>query len=90
MNFSGQKTRYPLHMRHICQAFGTAVRVLEVSGENNVLLLASRVNFVRFHPILADRALALEAGLGPPFRHYLARLHGSSLVRVAACPITTR
>jgi spermidine synthase len=81
MNLSGEKSRYVTHLEALRAAFTGSIRLVQVEGEDNVLVFACR------EPDLADlpaflyrRAAHLERALGLEFCRYLERLRAGPLL----------
>jgi spermidine synthase len=81
MNLSGEKCRYVPHLEALRAAFTGSIRLVQVEGEDNVLVFACR------EPDLADlpaflyrRAAHLERALGLQFCRYLERLRAGPLL----------
>jgi spermidine synthase len=72
MNLCGQKTRYPIHVQSLCEAFDGAVVLVPVQADDNVLLFAfKRPSLAEVLETLHDRATKLEQALGLEFRRFL-------------------
>lgn len=75
VNLSGEKTRYPIHVQGLCEAFEGAVILVPVQEEDNVLLFAfKRPTLTEVPQMLDERATELEDTLGLEFRRFLRRL----------------
>jgi spermidine synthase len=87
VNLSGQKTRYPLHVRGLCKAFDGTVVLVPVQVEGNVLLFAlKRPQLAEIPATLHDRATELEAALGLEFHRFLQCLQtGPTVAAHADC-----
>jgi len=81
MNLSGQKSRYAAHIENLRAAFASAVRLVQVDGDDNVLLFAfRRPQLAELPDFLRHRAVDLEQGLGLEFSRYLRRLRAGHLL----------
>lgn len=81
MNLSGQKSRYPVHIESIRAAFGSAVRLVPVQADGNVLLFAfKRRQLAELPDTLRKRATDLEQDLGLEFPVFLERLRAGELL----------
>ena len=81
MNLSGQKSRYPAHIESIRAAFGSAVRLVPVQADGNVLLFAfKRRRLAELPTALRKRATDLEQDLGLEFPVFLERLRAGELL----------
>ena len=74
VNLSGKKTRYPLHVRGLCEAFDGSVILVPVRESDNILLFAFKRRPLTEAPQLYERATNLEAALGLEFHRFLRRL----------------
>jgi spermidine synthase len=75
MNLSGQKSRYPVPVQSLREAFDGAVVLLPVQVDGNVLLFAfKKPHLVEIPETLHDRAAELEKALGLEFRKFLQYL----------------
>lgn len=82
VNLSGQKTRYPLHIQSLHEAFDGAVVLVPVQADDNVLLFAfKRPPLADFPETLHERATELEEALGLEFRRFLQRLRTGLTLR---------
>lgn len=81
MNLSGEKRRYVTHIENLRVAFASAVRLVQVDGDDNVLLFAfRRPQLADLPDFLQHRAVDLEQGLGLEFSRYLKRLRAAHIL----------
>jgi spermidine synthase len=81
MNLSGQKSRYAAHIESLRPAFAGTVRLVQVDGDDNVLLFASkRSQLAELPDFLQYRADDLEHRLGLEFSRYLKRLRAGHVL----------
>ena len=82
LNLSGQKSRYPLHIQSLHEAFDGAVVLVPVQADDNVLLFAfKRRSLAEVPQMLHERATELEKALGLEFRRFLRRLRTGLTLR---------
>jgi spermidine synthase len=81
MNLSGAKDRYVAHIEALRAAFAGVVRLVEVEGEDNVLVFALRHHDLADLPAsLHRRAVHLERVFGLEFSRYLKRLRAAPVL----------
>jgi spermidine synthase len=81
MNLSGQKSRYPVHIESVREAFGGTVRLVSVPADGNVLLFAlKRRRLAQLPDTLRKRATQLEQDLGLEFPMFLERLRAGEFL----------
>ena len=81
MNLSGAKDRYATHIEALRAAFAGVVRLVEVEGEDNVLVFALRHHDLADLPAsLHRRAVYLERVFGLEFSRYLERLRAAPVL----------
>jgi spermidine synthase len=81
MNLSGEKHRYVPHIEALRTAFEGAIRLVQVEGEDNVLIFASAGHeLVGLPPFLHHRAAQLQQVFGLAFARYLERLRVAPVV----------
>lgn len=84
MNLSGERSRYPVHIQSIREAFAGAVLLVPVEGHDNVLLFAFKLpQLIALPDTLHGRAAELEKELGLEFLRFLERLRGGLTVNTA-------
>jgi spermidine synthase len=81
MNFSGQKSRYVVHVENLRATFAGRVRLVPVLGEDNLLLFAfNNPCWIELPELLQQRAVSLEKDVGLAFSRYLDRLRASDIL----------
>jgi spermidine synthase len=81
MNLSGEKTRYVAHIEKLREAFSGFVRLVQVEGEDNVLIFAFGNRALADVPAsLQQRAAHLERAFGLQFCRYLERLRAAPVL----------
>jgi spermidine synthase len=81
MNLSGDKSRYVPHIEALRTAFEGTLRLVQVEGEDNVLIFASTGDeLVCLPPLLHHRAAQLQQSFGLAFARYLERLRAAPLL----------
>jgi spermidine synthase len=81
MNLSGAKDRYAAHIEALRAAFAGVVRLVEVEGEDNVLIFALKSHDLADLPAsLQRRAVYLERVFGLEFSRYLKRLRAAPVL----------
>jgi spermidine synthase len=84
MNLSGEKSRYAAHIEALRAAFAGAIRLVQVEGEDNLLIfVVGGHELAGLPPSLSRRAAHLERALGLQFSRYLERLRAGPLLHHA-------
>jgi spermidine synthase len=87
LNLSGMKSRYAAHIENVRAAFPGPVRLVEVEGDDNVLLFAfSRPQVAELSDSHQRRATYFERGLGLEFSRYLERLRAGQVLAAHGMP----